>query len=54
MREYAEELDELSFGMPGGRMDKLDIYDHAKFDKINIFDFRRNLPQKLREARIDS
>ena len=32
----------------------LDIYDTAKFDKLNIFDLRRNIPSKAREAKIDS
>jgi hypothetical protein len=32
----------------------MDIYDHVKFDKLNLFDFRRNLPMKEREAKIDS
>lgn len=35
-------------------IEKIDIYDHAKFDKLNLFDFRRNLPMKEREAKIDS
>jgi len=34
--------------------EKFDIYDHVKFDKLNLYDFRRNLPMKEREAKIDS
>lgn len=29
-------------------------YDHAKFDRINLYDFRRALPQKEKEAKLDS
>lgn len=31
-----------------------DPYDHIKFDRINLFDFRRTLPHKEREAKLDS
>lgn len=27
--------------------------DHVKFDRINLFDFRRTLPQKEREPKLD-
>ena len=30
-----------------------ELYDHAKFDRINLYDFRRALPQIEREAKID-
>lgn len=55
LRQRAEEVDDdtLNFGLPG-MMRAEDIYDHVKFDKLNLYDFRRNLPMKEREARIDS
>ena len=39
--------------MPSGPYDDL-LYDHVKFDRINLFDFRRALPQKERQARLDN
>lgn len=30
------------------------LYDVPKFDRINIYDFRRALPQKERESKLDS
>ena len=33
---------------------KEDIYDHPRFDRLNLYDFRRNLPMKERQSRIDS
>ena len=39
---------------PLSSIEKMDIYDHAKFDRLNLYDFRRNVPTRLREARIDS
>ena len=32
----------------------MDIYDHEKFDRLNLYDFRRNIPMKDRGATIDS
>lgn len=54
LREYAEEEDESNLNYPLSSLEKADIYDHVKFDRLNLFDFRRNLPQKAREAKIDS
>ena len=54
LRQYAEEEDEANFHFPLSSLEKHDIYDHAKLDKLNLFDFRRNLPMKERQARIDS
>lgn len=54
LRQYAEEEDEVNMHFPASSLQKLDVYDHAKFDKLNVFDFRRNLPMKERQARIDS
>lgn len=30
-----------------------DPLDHVKFDRISLFDFRRTLPQKEREPKLD-
>ena len=30
------------------------VYDHPKFDRLNIYDFRRALPQKERESVLDN
>ena len=54
LRKYAEDEDEVNLAFPLHSMEKRDLYDHAKFDKLNLYDFRRNLPMKEREARIDS
>jgi hypothetical protein len=54
LRKYAEDEDEINMSFPASSIEKLDIYDHTKFDKLNLFDFRRNLPMKAREAKIDS
>ena len=32
----------------------MDPTDHIKFDRLNLFDFRRTLPHKEREAKLDS
>lgn len=53
LSQHAEEEDEQNLNM-FSTLEKQDIYDYVKFDRINLFDFRRNLPQKDREARIDS
>jgi len=37
---------------PNGPHD-LNPNDHIKFDRINLFDFRRTLPQKEREPKLD-
>lgn len=31
----------------------IDIYDHVKFDRINLFDLRRSIPMKSREPFLD-
>ena len=54
LRKYAEDEDEVHANFSLSSIEKMDIYDHAKFDKLNLFDFRRNLPMKEREAKIDS
>lgn len=54
MRQFAEHSDDtmLNFASGGGFDDK--VYDHVKFDRINVYDFRRQLPQQEREPIIDS
>ena len=54
LRNYAEGEDEVNANFELSSIEKMDIYDHVKFDKLNLFDFRRNLPMKEREAKIDS
>lgn len=54
LRNYAESEDEVNANFMLSSIEKQDIYDHVKFDKLNLFDFRRNLPMKEREAKIDS
>ena len=53
LRKEAEEEDEENFGLFMPQV-KEDIYDHVKFDRLNLYDFRRNLPMKERQANIDS
>jgi hypothetical protein len=53
LRQYAEEMDETLLNLPTGPYEGLPN-DYAKFDRINLFDFRRALPQKEREAKLDS
>lgn len=48
LSQYAEEEDDINLNFPISSLQKDDIYDHIKFDRINLFDFRRNLPAKLR------
>lgn len=54
LREYAEEEDEINLSFPFSSLEKDDIYDHVKFDRLNLYDFRRNIPMKERESKIDS
>ena len=54
LRKYADDEDDINLTWPLTATEKHDIYDHAKFDKLNLFDFRRNLPMKEKEAQIDS
>jgi small subunit ribosomal protein S9 len=39
--------------IPHGPFD-VDPNDFAKFNRINLYDFRRNLPQKVKESKVDS
>lgn len=35
-------------------IERKDIYDYVKFDRINVYDFRRNLIQMEKQSKIDS
>lgn len=51
-RKYAEDMDDtyLSFSTdPSTAM----MGDHVKFDRLNLYDFRRSLPTRDREAKLD-
>ena len=52
LRQFAEDADEGVLNFPEGPFTK-NVTDHAKFDRINLYDFRRALPQKEREAKLD-
>ena len=52
-RHKAEEIDEQTWNLSMHEV-KEDIYDHPRFDRLNLYDFRRNLPMKERQAKIDS
>ena len=53
LRQYAEDIDEGILNFPEGPFTR-DLTDVPKFDRINLYDFRRALPQKEREAKLDS
>lgn len=53
LRQFAEEQDEGLLNFPVGPFDN-HVNDHVKFDRINLFDFRRTLPQKERLPVIDA
>jgi len=54
LRKYAEDEDEIQLNFPTSSIESKELYEHVKFDKLNLFDFRRNLPMNKREAKIDS
>ena len=45
LRKYAEDDDEINLNFPASSVEKDELYDHVKFDKLNLFDFRRNIPR---------
>jgi hypothetical protein len=53
LRQFAEDMDEGVLNFPEGPYTK-DVGDVPKFDRINLYDFRRALPQKDREAKLDA
>lgn len=52
IRKFAEDHDDTYLNFPQGPYPTM-LNDHVKFDRINIYDFRRALPQKEREAKLD-
>lgn len=52
LRQFAEDIDEGILNFPEGPFTK-QVTDIPKFDRINLYDFRRALPQKEREASLD-
>lgn len=52
LRQFAEDIDEGILNFPDGPYTK-SVSDTAKFERINLYDFRRALPQKEREAKLD-
>ena len=53
LAQFAEEITESTLSMPHGPHE-VDPDDYVKFDRINLYDFRRTLPQKERESKLDS
>ena len=53
VRQFAEQEDETDLQMPFGPFTN-ELYDQAKFDRINLYDFRRAIPTKEREAKLDN
>ena len=51
MSKFADEINTTSMqtALPGS----INPDDFTKFDRINLFDFRRILPQKPREPKLD-
>jgi len=54
LRKYAEDEDEINQNFVTAQFEKEDIGDHTKFDRLNLFDFRRNIPTIQRQSTIDS
>jgi hypothetical protein len=52
MRQYAEDMDEGILNFPDGPFTR-SVMDIPKFDRLNLYDFRRALPMKDREAKLD-
>ncbi len=53
LSQFAEDIDEGILNFPDGPFTR-ELTDVPKFDRINLYDFRRALPQKEREAQLDS
>jgi hypothetical protein len=53
LRQFAEDIDESILNFPEGPYTK-SVSDIKKFERINLYDFRRALPQKERKAQLDS
>lgn len=53
IRQFSEDMDEGILNFPEGPFTR-EVTDLPKFDRLNLYDFRRALPQKEREAKLDS
>ena len=51
-RVLTEDHDDTNLTFPDGPYPTM-LNDHVKFDRINIYDFRRDLPQKERLSKLD-
>jgi len=52
LSRYADEMSENALSATRAS-NEIDPDDFIKFDRINLFDFRRTLPQKERQPKID-
>ena len=52
LRQFAEDNDDTYLSFPNGPQPDM-LNDHVKFDRLNIYDFRRALPTQEREAKLD-
>lgn len=53
LARYAEDMDQTILAVESGDHE-VDPNDHVKFDRVSLFDFRRTLPQKEREPKLDN
>lgn len=53
LAKFADDMNQSTLTVPFGPHD-YDPEDTVKFDRINLFDFRRTLPQKERQPKLDS
>jgi hypothetical protein len=53
LRQFADEMDDTNGDFPAPQTNHKMLNDFPKFDRINIYDFRRALPQHEREAKLD-
>jgi len=53
LAKYADDINDNALSPVTG-YHEINPDDFVKFDRINLFDFRRTLPQKERESNIDS
>mmetsp|Transcript_42638 Transcript_42638/g.57983 ORF Transcript_42638/g.57983 Transcript_42638/m.57983 type:complete len:218 (+) Transcript_42638:1731-2384(+) len=52
LSKFSEEQNNFTLSYSGPH--EVDSEDHVKFDRLNLFDFRRQLPQQERQSKIDS
>jgi hypothetical protein len=51
-RKFAEDMDDTNLNLINDHVPTM-MGDHVKFDRLNLYDFRRALPTKDREAKLD-